>query len=76
MTFKEFDAWCGDRVGDGCWSFQTALFCIEVIKTVNRSHFWQKEKVWESINKYYKIEETIVRPINEKIEALKKGGAE
>ena len=74
MTFKEFDAWCGERVCDGCWSFQTALFCIEVIKTVNKSYPEQKEKVWSEINDHYKVEETIVKPINEKIEALAKGG--
>lgn len=74
MKFKEFYAWCNERVCDGCWSFQTALFCIEVIRIVHASHFWQKEKVWQTINKHYKVEETIVRPINEKIESLAKGG--
>ncbi len=73
MTFKEFKAWCSERSCDGCWSFRVVTFCVDVIRIVNKQPFWRKEKVWQEINKEYKVEETIVRTINEKIEALGKG---
>lgn len=74
MTFKEFETWCSERACDGCWSRQTAMFCIEIIRIVRKSSFWRRERAWQALNERGKIEETIVRPINEKIKALEKGG--
>lgn len=76
MIFKEFEEWCNERAGDGCWPKKTAMFCIEVIRNVRRESFLNRERAWQALNKMGKIEETIVRPINVKIEELEKGGAE
>jgi hypothetical protein len=73
MTFKEFKAWCNERACDGCWSYFTAIFCMDIVKEVNRKPFWRREKFWQVFNFEYEIEGTIVKPINEKIEALMKG---
>lgn len=74
MTFKEFELWCIDRACDGCWSKRTAMFCIEVMRIVRQESFLKRERAWRALNEKGKIEETIVRPINEKIKALEKGG--
>ena len=50
------------------------MFCIEMIRIVHQKNFLERERAWQALNEKGKIEETIVRPINEKIKALEKGG--
>ena len=69
MTFKQFKKWCYERACDGCWSIRVAIFCFDVCNTVSKCHFWQREKAWQFLNVLHGIEEGIVRPINEKIQA-------
>lgn len=73
MTFKEFKLWCSERSCDGYWSISVAAICIEIIKVVNNTVFWKREKIWQSISHHYEIEKNIVHPINKKINDLAKG---
>lgn len=75
MTFKEFKAWCNERACDGCWSYFTAIFCMDIVKEVNRKPFWRREKFWQAINGLMDIENMVVNHIDTKIEELEKGGA-
>lgn len=36
MKFKDFVKWCNDRDSDGCWSFMTATYCIDIIEEVRK----------------------------------------
>ncbi|MBQ8393820.1 MAG: hypothetical protein IJX51_08680 [Clostridia bacterium] len=68
MKYKQFLEWCNERACDGFWGFNTITICIEVIKTVNKHPFWEREKAWQKINEELKIVENIVEPTNKKIE--------
>lgn len=71
MKFKEFNDWCNDRAYDGCWSMNTAIYCIEVINKINQEPFWKREKIWRKIYKNT-IVYGIVKPINNKIMEVQK----
>lgn len=62
MKYKEFINWCNQRACDGCWSAGTALYCIEICKTINAEHFWKREKIWRK-----KYEADVVKGIVEVI---------
>ena len=34
MTFKQFKRWCNDRACDGCWGYNDALYCIELVQNM------------------------------------------
>lgn len=62
MKYKEFVDWCNQRACDGCWSMNTAIYCIGVCEAVNTLPFWKRNKVWKE-----KYEEEVVRDIVEVI---------
>ena len=62
MKYKEFVDWCNQRACDGCWSMNTAIYCIGVCETVNALPFWKRNKVWKE-----KYEEEVVRDVVEVI---------
>lgn len=70
MTFKEFTAWCNDRACDGCWGMQTAIFCIEIGRAIRKQPFWKREKMWQKLNAEHAIEETVIKPISQKIKEV------
>ena len=67
MKYKEFLAWCYQRACDGCWGFNEALLCTDIIHQVANKPFWKREKEWQKINMEYSIENNIIFPINNKI---------
>ena len=73
MTYKEFVDWCNERACDGCWSRDTAICCINIVRHIRHLPFWKRKKEWLRIKD--EVERGIVSVINEKIQALK-GGAE
>lgn len=68
MTHREFLKWCNERATDGCWGFNTAAYCLSICKKIHSLPFWLKEKEWRKVNDF--VETKIVRPIDEKIQAL------
>lgn len=70
MKYKEFVKWCNDRASDGCWGMSTAIFCIEVVKEIDKEPFWKREKKWRKIYENTIVYE-IINPINKKIQELK-----
>ena len=48
MTYKEFNDWCNQRACDGCWSMNTAIYCIGVCEEINSIPFWKRNKVWKT----------------------------
>lgn len=71
MTYKEFVSWCNERACDGCWDSSTAIYCIEVMTTIEALPFWKRKKEWLKVKDA--IETDIVSVINTKIQALKGG---
>lgn len=69
MTFKEFEAWCNQRACDGCWGMLEAMTCIDILKTVRKKWFWQREKFWKE-EYATDVMEQIVNPIEKKITEL------
>lgn len=66
MKYKEFSKWCNDRACDGCWSFNTAVICIEILSTVRKIPWYKREKTWKKEYETFVVEE-IVKPIEQKI---------
>ena len=71
MTYKEFDSWCNERASDGCWNFDTAIYCIKVLGEIKALPFWKRKKEWLKVKD--EIERDVVSVINAKIQALKGG---
>ena len=69
MTYKEFVSWCNERACDGYWSSSTAIYCIEVMTTIDALPFWKRKKEWLKVKDT--IETDVVSVINTKIQALK-----
>ena len=67
MTFKEFSAWCNERAADGCWGFNEARICIDVIREVRKQPRRKQETFWQGVNWAADIENAIVIPTNKKI---------
>lgn len=62
MKYKEFVDWCNQRACDGCWSANTAIYCINICGVINSYRFWKREKIWKA-----QYEEHVVRDIVEVI---------
>ena len=71
MTFKEFNGWCNNRACDGCWSSDTAIYCIELVRKINALPFWKREKAWNEVRDF--VEKEIVQVIEEKMTLLRMG---
>ena len=71
MTYKEFVSWCNERSCDGCWSMETAIYCIKVLDEINALPFWKRKKEWLKLKDT--IETDVVYVINAKIQTLKGG---
>lgn len=71
MTFKEFRGWCNRRACDGCWSMETAIYCIELGGTINALPFWKREKAWNEVKDF--VEKEIVQIIEEKMALIWEG---
>lgn len=67
MTYKEFNDWCNQRACDGCWSAETVLFCLEILKEVENQPFWKRSRKWEELNTKYSIQDNVINPINNKM---------
>lgn len=67
MTFKEFKDWCNQRTCDGCWSMQTAMYCIDLYAYIDSFAPWKKEKIWKAEYED-KVVNEIVNVINAKID--------
>lgn len=70
MKFKEFVEWCNKRACDGCWSRQTAIICIDIMRDVREKPFWKRESRWQELDREYHIISGIVNPINAKIKEI------
>ena len=69
MKFREFVSWCNQRAADGCWGILEAMVCVDIIETVRKERFWEREKFWKE--KYADdVLEQIVNPIEKKIEEM------
>ena len=68
MTFRQFKQWCNERACDGCWGMNDAMFCIELIKTMQKIPFWKRIKVWKKIETQVLC--SVVTPINQKIQEV------
>ncbi|MBQ0113294.1 MAG: hypothetical protein KBT03_09215 [Bacteroidales bacterium] len=75
MTYKEFKKWCELRVCDGCWGMTTAIFCIDLLKSIQKMPFWKRKSYWKNEWEDMVVNE-IVNPINKKIAEQMKEGAE
>lgn len=71
MKYKEFVAWCNQRACDGCWSMETALYCIVIMRKIDSLPFWKREKEWRKIKD--EVEKNVVSVIDAKIKAWKEG---
>ncbi len=71
MKYKEFYNWCSDRICNGCWSMNTAIYCLEVIEKIEQESFWKREKIWKKIYENT-IVYGIINPINKKIKELER----
>lgn len=69
MTLKEFKAWCNQRACDGCWSMETAMLCIHIVKEIEKLPFWKRKKAWDKEREF--VEENIVKAIEEKMKAVR-----
>ena len=67
MTYREFSDWCNRRAADGCWSSETAVFCLWVLKEIENQHFWKKSRKWQELNAKYSIQDNVINPINNKM---------
>lgn len=47
MKYKNFNIWCNQRVCDGCWGMNEAIFCINIIQQIQRQPFWKRERKWK-----------------------------
>lgn len=70
MKYKEFVRWCNERAGDGCWSYNTAMICINIINTMKSIPFWKQKQEWNNISN--DILNNIVLPTNRKIKEIRK----
>lgn len=68
MTFKQFKKWCSDRACDGCWGYNDALYCIELIQNMMKIPWWKRNKVWKKIET--QVLYAVVTPINQKIQEV------
>ena len=68
MTFKQFKQWCNERASDGCWGFDDAKFCVELLDNMNQIPWWRRNKTWKKIAN--RVEFAVVNPINKKIQAV------
>lgn len=71
MTFKEFNKWCNCRACDGCWDMNTAMYCVEICRKINKLPFWKKKKAWNEVKDF--IEKEVIQVIDEKIALIKTG---
>ena len=71
MKFKEFVNWCNKRACDGFWGILTAMACIDLIDKVKKVPFWKREKIWKENYEQQALEE-IIKPIEKKLEEMKK----
>lgn len=65
MTWKQFQQWCNERACDGCWGYQEAVLCIDVLKMIRQLPFWKRAKVWKMVECKMMVE--VITPINQKI---------
>lgn len=67
MKHKEFLAWCNERACDGRWGYDCARLCCAVAEDITKAPFWQRERIWRTLNKILDIEGLYVEPTNVKI---------
>ncbi len=65
MKYREFAEWCNKRACDGCWSAETATYCINIMNEINKLPFWRRNKEWQKYKDM--IEREVVSVIEEKI---------
>lgn len=75
MTFKDFFAWCNEKVCAGAefWNLREVTVVVDIVEDVRKRLPWRREKYWK---KRYesRVMQQIVIPINKRIEeSLRKG---
>lgn len=70
MTFKEYEKWCNVRACDGLWDYDTARFCIGVLRCIKHLRFWERKKAWRRVAAIMTRE--VINPINQKIYTINK----
>lgn len=65
MTYKQFFRWCNDRANDGCWGYQVAIPCLNIIADMEKTPFWKRKKKWKEYEQ--EVLTVLVNPTNEKI---------
>lgn len=45
MKYREFENWCYDRTIDGCWDYEAAMFCIDLIDKLRKYNFFKRNKI-------------------------------
>ena len=68
MTFRQFKQWCNDRVCDGYWGYNDAVYCIELIQNIRKIPWWKRNKTWKKIEP--QVLYAVVTPINQKIKEV------
>lgn len=69
MTYKEFNEWCNRRACDGCWSANTAIYCMAICRRINALPFWERKRAWDEVKDF--IEKEVVQVIDEKIALIR-----
>lgn len=70
MKYRDFEKWCNDRITDGYWDYEAAMFCVNLIDTLRNYNFFKRNKIWKTHYERY-VSRYVVRPINIKISKLK-----
>lgn len=60
MNYKEFAAWCRQRMRDGQWDHNTAMICGIVLKDVEKRPFWQRKRRFDRLKTAYGVEEMVI----------------
>ena len=71
MTWKQFQRWCNERACDGCWGYEEAMLCIDVLRMIRRLPFWKRKRVWRKVED--KMLAKVITPINKKIQEVRGG---
>ena len=70
MNYKQFRQWCNERACDGCWGYDTAVYCIRILDDLQKIPFWRRKKAWKKIET--RVLYAVVEPINKKIQEMRR----
>lgn len=67
MTYKEFMKWPGMNRGVFMTKSQ-ALMCLNALDALYSAPFWKRKKVWAKLNEKNIIVNTVIRPVEARLE--------